>query len=124
MEAYGLVYRKDGRLRCRQRRKRYRRCQKVPRYTQGRKKTYHLPEGTRVKGEESIEAKNGAALFAIKTKSPVQPVYITKGKKLFRKSKVIFGQPYYIEANARDGEAVTAKANEMMEIIYGLEGKY
>lgn len=83
-----------------------------------------FPEGTRVKGEESIEAKNGAALFAIKTKSPVQPVYITKGKKLFRKSKVIFGQPYYIEANARDGEAVTAKANEMMEIIYGLEGKY
>ena len=83
-----------------------------------------FPEGTRVKGEESIEAKNGAALFAMKTKSPVQPVYITKGKKLFRKSKVIFGQPYYIEGNSRDGELVTQKANEMMEIIYGLEGKY
>ena len=29
-----------------------------------------------------------------------------------------------IEGSARDGDFVTAKANEMMEIIYGLEGKY
>lgn len=83
-----------------------------------------FPEGTRVKGDEAIAAKNGAALFAMKMKAPVQPVYITKGKKLMRRSKVIFGEPYYIEGNPRDGETVTQRANEMMEKIYGLEGKY
>lgn len=82
-----------------------------------------FPEGTRVK-DEAVAAKNGAALFAMRMKAPVLPVYITKGKKLFRKSKVIFGEPYYIEGSHRDNEHVSKCATEMMEKIYGLEGKY
>lgn len=81
-----------------------------------------FPEGTRVK-DEAVGAKNGAALFAMRTDSPVLPVYLTKGKKLFRRTKVIFGKPYHIEGDYKDQELLAKRATEMMESIYLLGEK-
>ncbi len=80
-----------------------------------------FPEGTRVK-EDAVAAKTGAVVFAMRTKSPILPVYITKGKKLFRRTKVIFGQPYTVE-NTRDRELVEKYTTEMMDKIYALGEK-
>lgn len=56
-----------------------------------------FPEGTRVKEGESSEAHTGAAMFAIRTGAPLLPVYISPQKRIFRKTAVIFGQPYQPE---------------------------
>lgn len=59
------------------------------------KKLFLFPEGTR--NEELSEVKNGAVMFAIKTKSPIVPVYISKKPKLFRLNKITYGEPFYLD---------------------------
>lgn len=54
-----------------------------------------FPEGTRVKEGETSEAHTGAAMFATRTGAPLLPVYISPKKQMFRKTTVIFGQPYH-----------------------------
>lgn len=60
-----------------------------------------FPEGTRVREGESSEAHTGAALFAARTGAPLVPVYITPKKRIFRKTTVVFGQPYHPEFEGR-----------------------
>ena len=62
-----------------------------------------FPEGTRVNPEESMAAKTGISMFALKSGVPVLPVYITAGKKplfSFKKVDVVFGEAYYPEKRA------------------------
>ena len=57
-----------------------------------------FPEGTRNKTcSELGEVKAGAAMFAIKTKTPIIPVWISKKPKLFRPNKLVFGKPFTLE---------------------------
>ena len=57
-----------------------------------------FPEGTRNKTESELsEVKAGAALFAIKTKTPIIPIWIDKKPRLFRLNSVKFGTPFYLE---------------------------
>ena len=62
------------------------------------KKLVIFPEGTRVKGKveqgELGETKNGAAMFAIKSKAPVIPVWYSRKPRLFRLTKVYIGEPF------------------------------
>ena len=60
-----------------------------------------FPEGTRVKEGETGEAHTGAAMFATRTGVPIVPIYISPKKRLFRKTDVIFGQPYHPEFEGR-----------------------
>ena len=60
-----------------------------------------FPEGTRVKEGETGEAHTGAAMFATRTGVPIVPIYISPKKRLFRKTDVIFGQPYHPEFEDR-----------------------
>ncbi|MDE7167758.1 MAG: 1-acyl-sn-glycerol-3-phosphate acyltransferase [Clostridia bacterium] len=54
-----------------------------------------FPEGTRNKTEDVfLPFKSGAAALSIKTKTPIIPVVQLKKIKLFRKSKVYFGEPF------------------------------
>lgn len=53
-----------------------------------------FPEGTRVKEGETSEAHTGAAMFATRTGAPLLPVYIAPQKRIFRRTTVVFGQPY------------------------------
>jgi len=64
-----------------------------------------FPEGTRVKEGETSEAHTGAAMFATRTDSPLVPVYIQPKKRLFRRTTVVFGQPYRPEFEGRKPSA-------------------
>ncbi len=60
------------------------------------KKLFIFPEGTRLKNEEEIlgEIKSGMAMIAIKTKTPIVPIWIERKPKLFRKSVYHIGKPF------------------------------
>lgn len=60
-----------------------------------------FPEGTRVKEGEVSEAHTGAAMFATRTGAPILPIYIQPKKRLFRRTTVVFGQPYQPEFGGR-----------------------
>ena len=64
-----------------------------------------FPEGTRVKNEEDSQAHTGAAMFATRTGTPLVPVYISPKKRRFRKTAVVFGQPYHPEFEGRKPSA-------------------
>ncbi len=55
-----------------------------------------FPEGTRLKDEKEImgEVKSGLAMIAIKTKTPIVPVWINKKARLFRLVKIYIGKPF------------------------------
>ena len=60
-----------------------------------------FPEGTRVKEGETSEAHTGAAMFSTRTGAPLVPIYIQSKKRLFRKTTVVFGEPYHPEFEGR-----------------------
>lgn len=78
-----------------------------------------FPEGTRVGEGESVEAKTGAAMFAVRTGVPIVPVYIPAKKQWFRPTTVVIGQPFRPQVAGRKGtsEEYHAIANELMERI-------
>lgn len=75
------------------------------RVLRGGEKLLMFPEGTRVKEGEVSEAQTGAAMLATRTNSPLVPVYIQPKKRRFRKTTVVFGQPYYPEFEGRKPSA-------------------
>ena len=70
-----------------------------------------FPEGTRVKDGEEAEAKGGAAMIAIRAGVRMQPVYIATKKRMFRKTKVVFGPAYAPVYTGRKGTAEEYQAN-------------
>lgn len=81
-----------------------------------------FPEGTRVKEGEKVEVKGGAAMIAIRSGVKLMPMYIDRKKKLFRKTRIIFGRPYEPMYTGRKGtaEEYQANADEIMRQIYEL----
>ena len=71
------------------------------RVLKGGEKLLMFPEGTRVKEGEVSEAHTGAAMFSTRTGAPLVPVYIQPKKRRFRKTTVVFGEPYYPEFEGR-----------------------
>ena len=63
------------------------------------KKLLIFPEGTRLKDDSEIlgEVKSGMALIAIKTKTPIVPVWIERRPKLFRRSVYYIGKPFELD---------------------------
>ncbi len=86
------------------------------------RKLLMFPEGTRVEEGESVEAKTGAAMFAVRTGSPIVPVYIPAKKRWFRPTTVVIGKPFTPQVAGRKGtsEEYRAIANELMERIRAL----
>ena len=81
-----------------------------------------FPEGTRVRGNEDVEAKVGAALFATRTGVPLLPVYIQRKKRRFRRNTVVIGEPYYPEFEGRkpSEEELQVMARELMNRVKAL----
>lgn len=81
-----------------------------------------FPEGTRVREGEVSEAQTGAAMLATRTGSPLLPVYIQPKKRRFRKTTVVFGQPYYPEFEGRKPSAGDYQriADDLLARIKGL----
>ena len=82
-----------------------------------------FPEGTRVKEGEASEAHTGAAMFSTRTGAPLVPVYIQPQKRLFRKTTVVFGEPYHPEFEGRKPtpEDYQRIADDLMTRIRTLE---
>ena len=81
-----------------------------------------FPEGTRVEDGETVEAKTGAAMFAVRTGAPIVPVYIPAKKRWFRPTTVVIGKPFYPQVAGKKGtsEEYHAIANELMARIRAL----
>ena len=78
-----------------------------------------FPEGTRVKEGMSGEAKSGAAMMAVRTGSPVLPVYITPGRKAFRGCTVTFGDPFCLPKPEKgEHDPYKKGADQIMEKIW------
>ena len=61
------------------------------------KKLIIFPEGTRNKGENLNklgELKTGTAMIAIKSKTPLVPVWINRRPKIFKKTTITIGKPF------------------------------
>ncbi len=54
-----------------------------------------FPEGTRVKSGEDQSAKTGAAMLAVRTGVPLVPVWVPAKLGWFKRTPVVFGEPYY-----------------------------
>lgn len=84
------------------------------------------PEGTRnKKNTELQELKDGAAVFAVRTKSPIVPVMMLKAPRLFRRTKLIFGEPIafseYYDKKLKD-EDLAALDSELHAKMVALQG--
>lgn len=53
-----------------------------------------FPEGTRVAHQGDTEAKGGVTVMATRTGTPMIPIYCGGKHKLFRRTTVVFGEPY------------------------------
>lgn len=77
-----------------------------------------FPEGTRVHGNNVVKPKSGAVRMAIRANVPIVPVYVPRDKKLFRRTRVVFGEPYY--AQRTGDKTYDDLADELMEKIWAL----
>lgn len=55
-----------------------------------------FPEGTRTKSKDISRFEPGTAMIALKNDAPVLPLYIKGNYKLFRRMKVIVGDPIHL----------------------------
>ena len=82
------------------------------------KKLVIFPEGTRSMSDDMQmrEVKNGAAMLAIKSKSPIVPVWIFSRPKAFKMTKVLIGKPYELDEfyGQRLSEEVLNEASEII----------
>lgn len=83
-----------------------------------------FPEGHRIHGSkgEQGEAKNGAAMLAVRCGVPILPVYVPEKKPWFRRTAVVIGEAYTPQVASRKGtaeeyDAITA---DLMQRIYAL----
>lgn len=74
-----------------------------------------FPQGTRGAGEH--EAKEGAAMLALKTRAPIVPMYITEKKGFRSHARVVIGKPFLPDPKTRDYAAVSA---DILRRIYEL----
>jgi len=92
---------------------------KTLRYLSGGGKVAIFPEGTRTQLDNAITAKNGAVKIAEHAGAPVVPVFIPRGKRLFRTVTLVIGEPYYIEKQSakRSQAEYTKLAEALMDKI-------
>jgi len=92
-------------------------------YFKNNEKVAIFPEGTRASEAEYIAAKSGAVKLAERAGVPLVPVYVPRKKKLFRKVKVIIGDPYYIEKQSekRSSDEYTLLVEQLMRKIEALK---
>lgn len=84
-----------------------------------------FPEGKRVKSLEESKAsvKPGTAMIAIKKDVPIVPVAIIGKAKLFSKIKVVFGEPFKLQADQDrkyTSDELTQMSQSIMERVYSL----
>ena len=91
-------------------------------YLKGGRQILIFPEGTRVSEEESAAAKGGVSMLAVRTGSPIVPIYLDSQKKLFHRTHIVFGEPYMPQIAGKKGTAEEYQkiADEALRRIYAL----
>ncbi len=87
------------------------------------KKIAIFPQGTRAKTVhiEEGSAKEGVAMFAIRTNTPVVPMMFDRKIRPFRRTKLIIGKPIYPdETRKKDKEYLSQFANHIIAEMNGL----
>lgn len=86
-----------------------------------------FPEGTRVKPGKTVPAKSGAVLLAMRTGTPILPIYLEPKRHPFSALHCVIGKPYLPTAeNLRrpSPDELHGQSKALMEKIYALgEGK-
>jgi len=92
-------------------------------YLKAGDKVVIFPEGTRVSSYDATAAKSGAVKLAERAKVPIMPVFLPRKKPFFKKTKVIFGEPYFIEKprEKRSAEEYAKLSEELMAKIQSLD---
>lgn len=70
-------------------------------------------------------AKAGVAMIGVRTGATLVPVFVDGEKKLFRRTRIIFGQPYEPHYTGRRGTAEEMQkiADDLLEAAYALGGQ-
>lgn len=81
-----------------------------------------FPEGTRVKNGKRVAAKTGAVMFALRTDTPILPVYIETKRFPFSPMRCVIGEAYRLPQEDRHAQHDTLcrYAAELQEKIYAL----
>lgn len=81
-----------------------------------------FPEGTRLKPGERVEPKRGAMTLAVRTNSPILPVYLSTKRYPFSPMTCVFGEPYYPQVSSKrpTDDELKQLSDELMEKIYRL----
>ena len=81
-----------------------------------------FPEGTRVAHQGDTEAKGGVTVMATRTGTPMIPIYCGGKHKLFRRTTVVFGEPYcpVIAGRRPTPEENHQAAAEILSRIYAM----
>lgn len=91
-------------------------------YLKNGEKVVIFPEGTRMSEHDANVAKSGAVKLAERAGVPILPVFISRKKPLFKRTKVVFGEPYFIEKQKekRSTEDYAKLSEELMNKIEAL----
>ena len=86
------------------------------------KKLVIFPEGTRNHNDDMQlgQVKHGVAMFAIKAKVPIVPMFITKKPRFWRKTKVVIGKPFLLEefyGKKLDNDTLTQASDQVVAKI-------
>ena len=77
-----------------------------------------FPEGGRRDTDDS-DAKGGAGLLAVRTGVPVVPVFLSRGRRVFSRVRLVFGEAYHPDPGEGkpNGETFARIGEEIMERI-------
>lgn len=89
-----------------------------------------FPEGTRVRNGvghdgKPAEAKSGVAMIGVRSGATLVPVFLDYEKRIFHRTRIIFGKPYQPVYTGRHGTAEEMQkiADDIMREAYALGGK-
>ena len=90
-----------------------------------------FPEGTVIRDGIGAadglpaHAKGGVAMIGVRTGATMIPVFISKGEKMFHRTRVIFGKPYEAAISGRRGTAEEMQkiADDILREAYALGGE-
>jgi len=92
-------------------------------YLKKGEKVVIFPEGTRSSEYDVHAAKSGAVKLAERAGVPVIPVFVPRKKPFFKKSTLVFGEPYMIEKQKekRHADDYTKLSEDLMSKIEALD---
>ena len=92
-------------------------------YLKKGEKVIIFPEGTRSSENDAVSAKSGAIKMAERAGVPIVPVFIPRKKPFFKRSTLVFGEPYFIQklSEKRTVHDYAKDSEELMQKIKALD---